>query len=119
MVQVYFLILFCNFERNVICYRRKLNCFRDTRKICLRLCFEYIFGVSIAARKHLISSRTQKLSSLAVTVVLGRLSVRIARCTYFKKPLIYLGGFFLPFFELKTPKHLFSRLNMTNLVDYL
>ena len=53
-----------------------------------------ILGVSIAERKHLTSSRTQKLSSPAAKLVPGELGVKIARCTLFKIKNQLKGWFF-------------------------
>ena len=66
----------------------------DEENVKCSINIDFILGVSIAVRKHLIPSRTQQLSSLAAKVVLGRLSVRIARCTLLKNP-DFVPGFFV------------------------
>ena len=55
-------------------------------------------GVSIVEGKHLVTSRTQKLSPLTAKVVHGRLCVRLARRTfYILKSPTYVGLFFAYF----------------------
>ena len=66
-------------------------------KLNINLIFS--LGVSIAVRKYLVTSRTQKSSSFAAKVVLGGLSVRIARRShyfYIKRPT-NVGLFFCLF----------------------
>jgi hypothetical protein len=74
--------------------------------------------VSVAEVKHPTPSRTRKLSPPAAKVVLGQLSVRIARCTFYYNPSFEVKalkeGFFLLFLskvKVSKVRHPFADAN--------